>query len=332
MDAAGMRTVAVSTGDPAGIGPEVSLRAALAVEDCRFLLVGHKRVLDRHAEKSNVALEAPRVARAQEAPPDARVCVIEAPRWPAPAAMMGQVVSSCGVASIEYAKLAARIVIEGKADALVTAPISKEAVALAGLSYPGHTELLGEICGVKNQVMMLVGGGLRVAMVTAHVGLREVPGLLSAEKIMGVARVVWKALKADFAIPEPRVGILGLNPHASDGGRFGDEEKRLIAPAVTTLRSEGVNAFGPLVPDVAFWTMREGKFDALVCMYHDQGSAPLKTVAFNSGVNVTLGLPIVRTSPDHGTAFDIAGQGRADPSSMVAAVKLALEIAERRRA
>ncbi len=326
-----MKTLVLSTGDPAGIGPEVSLKTALAVEDCRFLLVGHKRVLDRHAEKCGLSFEAPRVARPEEAPPDARVCVIEETRWPAPAAMMGQVVSSCGAASVEYARLGARIVQDGRAEALVTAPISKEAVALAGLSYPGHTELLGERCGVRKPVMMLVGGGLRVAMVTAHVSLREVPDLLSTERIMGVARVVCKGLKADFGITQPRLGILGLNPHASDGGRFGEEDKKLIAPAVTTLQSEGVKASGPLVPDVAFWRMRKGEFDVLVCMYHDQGSVALKTVAFDSGVNVTLGLPIVRTSPDHGTAFDIAGKGEADPSSMMAAVALALEIAERRR-
>ena len=148
---------------------------------------------------------------------------------------------------------------------------------------------------------------------------------------MSVARVVCKGLKADFGITQPRLGILGLNPHASDGGRFGEEDKKLIAPAVTTLQSEGMKASGPLVPDVAFWRMRNGEFDALVCMYHDQGSVALKTVAFDSGVNVTLGLPIVRTSPDHGTAFDIAGKGEADPSSMMAAVALAVEIAERRR-
>ena len=326
-----MKTVALSSGDPAGIGPEVSLKAALAVEDCRFLLVGHKRVLDRHAEKSGLTLDAPRVASAEDAPGDARICVIEDPSWPAPAAMMGQVVSSCGAASVGYAKLAARIVLEGGAEALVTAPISKEALALAGFSYPGHTELLGELCGVKKQVMMLVGGGLRAAMVTTHVGLREVAGLLSTERIMMVARVVWKGLKSNFGIAGARLGILGFNPHASDGGRFGDEEKRIIAPAVTTLQSEGVKASGPLVPDVAFWRMRKGEFDALICMYHDQGSVALKTVAFDTGVNVTLALPIVRTSPDHGTAFDIAGQGRADPTSIIAAIGLALEIAERRR-
>jgi 4-hydroxythreonine-4-phosphate dehydrogenase len=312
------RPIGLTMGDPAGIGPEI-IRQALARREVRargpFVLFGEARLF-------------PRLPRGVEFRPAG-----EAPgraRWTAGrmAAAAGRAAHGAVVAAVEAA-------LRRELAAVVTAPISKEAWARAGLPYPGQTELLEELCRRRSgarcrAVMLMVGGGLRVGLATIHVALRDVPRLLSAARIVAVGRVMDAALRADFGLRKPRLAVLALNPHASDGGRFGDEEERIVRPAVARLRAAGVVAAGPLPADVAFHRARAGEFDGVLALYHDQGCIPVKTLAFASGVNCTIGLPIVRTSPDHGTAFELAGRGVADDGSLVAAIRLAAEIAARR--
>lgn len=325
--------VAVSIGDPAGIGPEIALAAAADGEVlslARLLLVGDGALLEKRARRSRLPFELAAVASPEELKGRRPGAGYLADASPGPEeGVLGRVDPECGRASVEWIRRAAGFVIQGRAEALVTCPINKESLAAASLPYEGHTELLGELTGAE-PVMMLVGGGLKVALLTRHVALKRVPGLVSTKGIVELGRVVAAALLRDFGVPDPHLGVLGLNPHASDGGRFGDEEGRLIAPAVGQLRREGVRASGPLVPDTAFLRAMKGEWDALLAMYHDQGLIALKTVAFETGVNVTLNLPIVRTSPAHGTAFDIAGKGAASARSLKEAIRLAVEVVNRR--
>ena len=325
--------LALTIGDPAGVGPEIVL-AALADADlrgeARMLVVGDGELLRARAERVGGRFDIPLV----ESPDEMRRTGLDAAHLAGaakgPAAdVLGRVDAGAARASVEWVRAAAALALEGAVDGVVTAPINKRALAEAGLDYEGHTEILGELAGAR-PVMMLVGGNLRVALVTRHAALGEVPGLLSRREIVRTSRVVDEALKAYFDCAAPRIAVLGLNPHASDGGRFGDEEERIIAPAVEELRASGVAADGPLVPDVAFRRVLGGSHDAVVAMYHDQGLIPLKTLAFDTAVNVTLGLPLIRTSPGHGTAFDIAGEGRAKALSFAEAVRLAALMARGR--
>jgi 4-hydroxythreonine-4-phosphate dehydrogenase len=218
---------------------------------------------------------------------------------------------------------------EGRLDALVTAPICKEGFHEAGIPFPGHTEFLAALTKTRRFAMMLFGGPLRVVLVTRHIPLSEVPQCLTRGKVLEAIRLTAEALPW-LGCRRARVAVCGLNPHAGEGGLLGREELTVIGPAVESARREGLRVFGPLPADTVFHAAAHGSFDAVVAMYHDQGLAPLKLIAFESGVNVTLGLPIVRTSPDHGTAFDIAGKNRADPSSMIEAVRNAIFLARRR--
>ena len=299
--------VALTIGDPAGIGPEVVAAALRAIPraDAELVVYGDVEALRR----AGGALDG--VATRTFASTDAR------PGRPDPAAASGI------VASIQAA---ARDCLSGALDAMVTAPISKEVIAAGGFSYPGHTELLEETCGEGRAVMLLVGRGLRVGLATIHCALRDVPERLSLAGIADVLGVMHGDLERRFGVRAPRIAVCGLNPHAGEAGRFGDEETRVIAPAIEAARGRGVAASGPYSADSLFHRAVSGEFDAVLAMYHDQGLGPLKTHAFGQAVNVTLGLPIVRTSVDHGTAFDIAGQGRADAGSMLEAVRLALEL------
>ena len=235
-------------------------------------------------------------------------------------------------AVIESIERATRLALAGEAGGVVTNPISKATLYGAGFAYPGHTEFLGALTGCPNPVMMLANAHLRVVPVTVHVALRRALDSLSADVITAAARITATALRDQFGVAAPRLAVAGLNPHAGEGGAMGDEEARLIAPAIEALRAEGIAASGPWPPDTMFTPAARMRYDAAICMYHDQALIPLKTLDMASGVNVTLGLPIVRTSPDHGTAFDIAGAGRADPASLIAAIRLAADLAARRRA
>ena len=221
----------------------------------------------------------------------------------------------------------------GEVDGIVTNPIAKSVLKRAGFPHPGHTEYLAALTGGSGrEVMMLAGPSLRVVPVTIHVSLRQALDLLDADAIVRVARTTAAALQRDFGITHPRLAIAGLNPHAGEDGHMGDEEDALIRPAMRRLEAEGIALVGPMPPDTMFTPAARARYDAAICMYHDQALIPLKTLDMAQGVNVTLGLDLVRTSPDHGTAFDIAGAGVADPSSLIAALRLADTIARNRRA
>ncbi len=326
--------LALTLGDTAGVGPEIVLKTVAdgeALAAARMLVVGDGEMLLKRARRLGLKCELPAVMSAEEFhTSDAGAAVLAGVEPGADESVLGELSVDAGRASVQWVRRAARLAVAGEVDGIVTAPINKAALKAAGFDYEGHTELLGEITGAE-PVMMLVGGGLRVAIVTRHCALRDVPGLVTRDEIVRTARVVAGSLVRDFGVAAPKLGVLALNPHASDGGRFGDEEERVIAPAIAELQRAGVDAVGPLVPDVTFWHAVHGDYDAVVAMYHDQGLIPLKTLAFDRGVNATLGLPVVRTSPDHGTAFEIACEGRASHASMVEAVKLCAAMARNRK-
>lgn len=231
---------------------------------------------------------------------------------------------------VSYLEQAVSDAMSGKIDAIVTAPITKKSLEAAGYTWPGHTEFLAEKSGGHKVVMMMAAPKLKVTLVTIHTPLKEVPKQITQEKIIDTVKITFDSLKTYWGLEHPRVAVCGLNPHAGEQGLLGKEEIEIIAPALEKLRAEAYTVDGPAVPDAVFHDAYVGKYDALVCMYHDQGLIPFKMLYFQEGVNVTLGLPIIRTSPDHGTAFDIAGKGIADASSMKAAIKLAVEMVKKK--
>jgi 4-hydroxythreonine-4-phosphate dehydrogenase len=239
---------------------------------------------------------------------------------------------------VRWIEAAVQLALDGAAAGVVTAPIAKASLYEAGFAYPGHTEFIGELTraapmpGARGPVMMLAAGGLRAALVTVHEPLARVPGLVTEERIVSAGTVVAEALARDFGVAAPRLAVAGLNPHAGEGGALGREELEVVAPAVAVLQARGIDARGPLSADSMFHDAARATYDAALCLYHDQALIPVKMLDFWGGVNLTLGLPIVRTSPDHGTAFDIAGKGLARPDSLIAAIRLAAEIAARRQA
>ncbi len=328
--------LAVTMGDAAGIGPEVILKAARHREAAAagpLLLVGSREVFAVTARLLEIDIQLPSVESPKDlAAKGLRLGVLDA----APLPFAG----SFGSLSAEFAEnaalaveTAARLALRGQVAGLVTAPLTKEGLGLAGREFPGHTELLAALAGASGkELMLLVGGGLRVAVVTTHLALSDVPAAITAEVVALRLKALERGLRKDFGIAAPRIAVLALNPHAGEAGRFGTEEAEKITPAVEAAREKGIRASGPLPADTAFHKALAGEFDAVLAMYHDQGLVALKTLAFDSGVNITLGLPLVRTSPDHGTAYDIAGRGSASERSMLEALKLAREIAGRRAA
>ncbi len=339
-------TIAVTIGDPAGIGPEIIAKAlghlkcaAANGDDVRVIVVGHEGALRRGLECAGSELEFVRVAAPENAPPLPTVGLLVPPQIESlklkalsNSLPIGQISAAAGKIAGECIDAAIDLALAGQVQAIVTAPIHKAAVLAAGYTYPGHTERLAERAGTET-VMCMVGAGLMVGFATTHIALRDVAAAVTTEKIIRAGKLTMAAMPALGAAHGLPLGVLGLNPHASDGGRFGDEEKRVIEPAVAALSREGsagVKTLGPLVPDVAFRQHLEGRYGALLALYHDQGNIVFKTLAFDEGVNVTLGLPFVRTSPDHGTAFDIAGQGVASERSMLAAFDLAVRLARDR--
>ncbi len=311
--------LALTLGDPAGIGPEITLKAweRLRRTDLRFVVLGPEPTVGSVAEARDAYAERLPVL---EAP---ALCVAAVPGRPDPAntrAITG---------SIEAAVRLARA---GAVEGIVTNPIAKSVLKAAGFPYPGHTEYLAALTDRSgSEAMMLAGPSLRVVPVTIHVSLRQALDTLSTDAIVRVARTTAAALRRDFAIARPRLAVAGLNPHAGEAGHMGAEEATLITPAIDRLRAEGLDVVGPMPPDTMFTAPARARYDAAICMYHDQALIPLKTLDMAQGVNVTLGLDLVRTSPDHGTAFDIAGQGIADPDSLLAAIAMAARIARNRR-
>ena len=298
-------------GDPLGIGPEV---VALALSDLQVramldpVVFGDKATMVRAAALRGVPFEARLVQ------------VGTLPGKPSP--------EEAGAAALSYVERAARAAIAREAQALCTAPLSKHRVALRAPGFMGHTEHLAQMTG-SDVAMMMAGPRLRVALATTHLSLADVPRRLDAEEIAFIISLTSRELRDKFGIEKPRVAVCGLNPHAGDGGIFGDEEKRLVAPALLQAQREGVDASGPYAADTLFPRAARGEFDAVVALYHDQGLIPAKLLDFERTVNVTLGLPFARTSPDHGTADDIAWKGKADPTPMISALQLAAQLAAR---
>lgn len=243
----------------------------------------------------------------------------------------GQPDIDTGLAMARYIEEAVRLIDEGVLAGMITCPITKSALNMAGYQYPGHTEMLAALCGNSEYAMMMAGDRLRVTLVTIHVDLAKVSGLITQEKIVKLIDITARSLQNDFGIEQPQLAVAGLNPHAGEGGMFGDEEERLISPALAQAKANGWQVDGVFPPDTVFNRAAAGQYDAVVCMYHDQGLIPFKLLHFEDGVNVTLGLPIVRTSVDHGTAYDIAGQGKASAASLTAAFDLAGKIVLNRR-
>lgn len=310
--------IAVTCGEPAGVGAEAALKA-LALDPCpgcEFLLVGPGEVWHR----ARLVAGSPPMGSARIVEPEGTVRF--AWEW-------GELNPGSARAALAAVRTAARMALAGEVDAMVTAPLTKEGLSLAGSAAPGHTELLGELCGAKPH-MFFTAPGMRVILVTTHLPLSEVPSRITRESVLETILATHGGLRLDFGIEAPRVAVTGLNPHAGEKGRLGREEIERIIPAIEDAVAKGIDARGPYPADALFSRVSLDEFDVIVAMYHDQGLGPFKMRHFNDGVNVTLGLPIVRTSPDHGTALDIAGRGLADPSSTAHALRTALEIARNR--
>lgn len=318
--------ITLTPGDFNGIGPEIILKALAKLHEpnVEFLIVSHQTAFEHlfnrvgrstlqkfvESESDQVSLVCPDYIQAL-------------PYEPRP----GEIRADAGKIAMECIRTATQMCLNGEADAIVTAPISKEAIAKAGYKYPGHTEYLADLCSTTSYTMMLVSSQLRVGLVTTHIPLSEVNRSVTQEAILAKLRIMHIALKQNYGIDQPKIDVFGLNPHAGDGGVMGNEEADTILPAINRAREEGIQCDGPFPADGWFGSGANKKCDAVLAMYHDQGLAPFKALSFGSGVNYTAGLPIIRTSPDHGTAFAIAGKDEANSDSMLEAIKLAIRLA-----
>ena len=302
--------IAVTLGDPRGIGPEVVARALDAPLDAEVIVIGADDQIDAVQADQRIAVGSWGLGSGEHLP-----------AAPGPSRVI-----QAGRLAGHAIERAAALALSGAVDAIVTAPIHKHALHQAGFRWPGHTEWLAEIAGGADVAMMLASDRLRVVLVTTHVALRDVPALITQDRVVRAGRVTQEGLRDWFGITSPRLAVCALNPHAGEGGLFGDEDERVLRPA-----AEALGAAGPLPADTVFVRAMRGEFDAVLAPYHDVGMTAIKVASFGHAVNVTLGLPFPRTSPDHGTAFDIAGTGRADPSSMRAALEMAAKLGGRRK-
>ncbi len=322
-----MKKIAITMGDAAGIGPEIIARALYCAEIrdfCAPLVIGSRIVMQEAIDLLKLPLEIRLIQSPDECISGIGTIelidmgVIKKFRKGKPTAENGR---SC----VSYVKKAVTLALNKEVDAIVTAPISKETLKMAGMKWHGHTEMLAELTDTKDYAMMLVGEPLKVILATIHTPLRSVPDMIKKERVLKTIRLAKKACDM-FGIENPRIAVAGLNPHAGESGIFGDEEIKEIIPAIEDAKKLGIPLTGPYPPDTVFNKAYNGQIDIVVCMYHDQGLIPLKMIAFDRGVNVTVGLPIIRTSPDHGTAYDIAWKGIANPSSMLEAIKMAARL------
>jgi 4-hydroxythreonine-4-phosphate dehydrogenase len=326
------RPLVLSMGEPAGVGPEIIAKAwsVLSADGAPFAVIGDPGLLKAQGvpvvEIGQVADAAGRFARA--------LPVLSHP-VPAPV-LVGQPDPANAAVVADWIERGVDLVLSGEASGLVTAPIAKAPLYAAGFRFPGHTEFIAELtadapfAGTRGPVMMLTARDLRACLVTIHVALDQVPELVTGERVIRTARVVHESLKRDFGIQRPRLALAALNPHAGEGGALGLQEIEVLRPAVEALRAEGITITDPLPADTMFHDEARATYDAAICLYHDQALIPVKTLDFWGGVNATLGLPVIRTSPDHGTGFDIAGKGVARPDSLIAAIRLATEMAATR--
>ncbi len=321
-----MAPLGITMGCPAGVGPEVIVKAfdqevtwrersfAVVLGDMEIL----KRARTRTCSTIDLSAWMPGMPLKK-----GTVNVYELTNLDPESVPFGVSSRLTGQASFTYVNAAIDMCLSGALSGMVTGPINKAGLRLAGIGFPGHTEILASRTGTQRFAMLLAGQRLKVVLVTIHCPLRDVPNLISVSKNLDIIELIHESLVSDFAIKSPRIAVCGLNPHAGEGGLFGDEESRIIEVAISRAREAGIDASGPYPPDTVFYFASMGRFDAVVCQYHDQGLIPFKLLHFKDGVNVTLGLPIIRTSVDHGTGYDIAGTGQADCASMVAAVRLA---------
>jgi 4-hydroxythreonine-4-phosphate dehydrogenase len=321
--------IGITMGDPVGLGPEIILLALCnpaIYEVCKPLVLGDLRILTaaKQCTHSNLHIESVK-------DPDSgtynfgSIDVLNLSEIDPNKISWGNPTVQTGKAMIHYIQVATDLAIQRRIAAMVTCPINKTAMQLAGFSYNGHTELLAERTKSDNYAMMFAGDRLRVVLATIHVPLRDVPSILSKQKILLTIKLTWQTLRERFGFKTPRIAVAGLNPHAGEGGMFGNEEKDIITPAIDQARNERIDVIGPEPPDTLFYHAAKGHYDVVVSMYHDQGLIPFKLMHFNNGVNITIGLPIIRTSVDHGTAYDIAGTGTADPGSLIAAINMAVQ-------
>jgi 4-phospho-D-threonate 3-dehydrogenase / 4-phospho-D-erythronate 3-dehydrogenase len=324
--------VAITMGDPAGVGPELCLRALRepsVLRECIPVVFGDAGVMERVA--AQCALPAPEhtmtLAEWTANPHTQTPAVVDCAAIDAEEVSPGVVAEACGRAAYTYIETAIHAALRGEVAAVATAPIHKEALHKSGVPYPGHTEIFAALTGAERACMMLASDEITTSFVTTHIGLIEVSARISEERVLEVIELTAEAMQRLRGEP-PKIAVCGLNPHAGEHGLFGaQEEERFIAPAIAAARSKGIDVEGPLPPDAAFVATKRPQVDAYVCMYHDQGHIPFKMLAFDTGVNITLGLPIIRTSVDHGTAFDIAWTGRANPTSLYQAALWAARLA-----
>jgi len=321
--------LAITLGDPAGIGPEVVLKAlahAEVYDRCRPLVLGDRRILERAAPWVGATptfdvVSHPKQGRYQAG----AISLIDLANASPDECPVGEISAAAGRAAVEYVFRGCDLAMAGAVDAVVTAPLNKAAMHRAGFDYAGHTELLTERTGAERVSMLLVGPALRIVHVSTHVALTEAIRRVKRQRVLEVIRIAAESCRA-LGVAKPRIAVAGLNPHASEGGLFGDEEEREVVPAIADARAEGLRVSDPQPPDTVFLRATKGEFDIVVAMYHDQGHIPMKLLAFDSGVNVSVGLPIIRTSVDHGTAFDIAGTGKAREESLLAAIDVAIRM------
>ena len=326
--------VAITMGDPSGIGPEIISKVLLRddiYQVCRPVVLGDMGALTM-VSKTIGSLSFQLISTPLEVTGrPGNVPVMPVSNLREDSCIPGQPTVAGGKTMVEYIVKAVELTKSDQVSAMVTCPISKELMHRAGYKFDGHTELLAHLTHTEDYVMMLAGERLRVSLVTVHCALREVPQRLNKELIVKTITITYRALERDFAIRRPRVAVVSLNPHAGESGLFGLEDERIVRPAVEVARDGGLLVDGPLPADTIFYHASNGRYDAVVAMYHDQGLIPLKLLHFSDAVNITLGLPIIRTSVDHGTAYDIAGKDMADPSSLVAAIKMAARMAKVRK-
>ena len=323
--------IAITMGDPCGIGPEIIVKALQRPEIatlCVPLVIGDRLALERAVLLCESTLELQEIKTVEDArnTGEQRIPLLALSHLAEADITYGALSKAAGDAVYRYICHAAHLCLDGQVSAMVTAPISKEAMHQAGHDYPGHTELLAELCGTDNFVMMLAGDVLRVSLVTIHEALADVPRLITFEQVLKTIRITAEGVARLTRKRAPKLAVLALNPHCGEAGKFGTEETEIIEPAVKAARQAGLDVEGPLSADTLFHFAQQGAYDGVVAMYHDQGLIPLKMLHFYDGVNITLGLPIIRTSVDHGTAYNLAGSGKASEKSLLAAIRMAVDM------
>ncbi|MDD2897891.1 MAG: 4-hydroxythreonine-4-phosphate dehydrogenase PdxA [Desulfuromonadaceae bacterium] len=328
--------IAITMGDPSGIGPEIIIKALQNPETAAFctpLVIGDRLALERALSVCSSPLSITELADAEDARtvPNGSIPLLALSHLAAADITYGSPSGAAGDAVYRYICHATHLCLTGRIAAMATAPISKEAMHRAGHDYPGHTELLAELCGTDNFVMMLAGDLLRVSLVTIHEALHDVPGLVTYDQVLKTIRITAQGVARLTGKNSPKLVVLALNPHCGEGGKFGTQETEIIEPAILAARQEGILVEGPMSADTLFHFAQQGVYDGVVAMYHDQGLIPLKMLHFDDAVNITLGLPIIRTSVDHGTAYNLAGSGQASEKSLLAAIRMAVAMTQKTR-